>query len=158
MTEALVTGADVEAALLRPLTETEVTYFRKMAAHAESQLRTALPSLDRRVAAWAQEPRPGNAIDPGTVAAVLAGVLKRALVNPKGLWSSTETTGPFSRSETFPGVRGGLGAGEGSGGIVVTASDVARLTRARSGVPRSARLRPAMAPPNVPGSRFADPC
>ena len=67
---------------------------------------------------------------------MLAGVIKRTLDNPRGLWSRSESTGPYSESETYPGVRGGESAGE-APGLVITPSDLAKLNPSRAFSPGS---------------------
>lgn len=126
MDEPLVSQSDVETALVRPLTPTEATFIEALCDQASAKLRTAMASVDTRIAAF-QDAAAG--VDPDAVAAMLAGVIKRVLVNPRGLWSiGGETTGPYSSpSETYAGSRGGDGAAEPPGELVITAADLAQL-------------------------------
>lgn len=124
---ALVEQSDIEAALVRPLTTNESTYIAPLIAQASSKLRTAMPTVDRRLEAWATDPETPGALDPKTVSSMLAGVIKRVLVNPRGTWSRSQSSGPFSESETYPAQRGGDAANQSPGGLVITADDLAQL-------------------------------
>lgn len=101
-TTPLATQAAVEAALVRPLTSAETPYIDTWISQASALLRAVVPSVDDRIQAFlSMTPPPVNAVDPVVVESVLAGVIKRYLSNPKGLASETESTGPFSHSESY---------------------------------------------------------
>lgn len=142
MTE-LVAQPDVEAALLRPLTTNEATYMGALIAQAEALLRTAAPSVDARISRYEANPADPSALDPETVKAVLAGVIKRYLANPLGLTSTTDATGPFSHSESYA-LRGDKDT---RGALQITTEDLATLfpqrKRLRAG---TIRTRPTLAP------------
>lgn len=143
MATAFATSDDVAAALLRPLTEQESQYVAQLLISASALLRNASPALDSRIALYESDPTTPRAVDPDVVAAVAAGIVKRYLVNPKGLASTTEGVGPYSHGETYA-----LRAEADVRGVMqVTAEDLATLTpnrrRLRAG---SIRTRPGLAP------------
>lgn len=136
MAESDLTSSDaVAAALLRPLTDVEATYMPALIADVSGQLRNRLRSIDDRIAAFGVSATDPAGVDPAVVTGVLARVIKRVLVNPRGLWSATDATGPFSRSETFPGARGGSDAAA-TLGAVVTRADVDEILVSTSGFVR----------------------
>lgn len=141
--EPLTTQPDVEAALLRPLTATEQNYILGLIAQASALLRLTAPSIDDRLARYALDPTDRTAVSPDAVSAVLAGVVKKYLVNPTGIASTTETTGPFSRSTSYA-LRSEK---ERRGVLEITADDLAVLFPSRKR-PRAGtiRTRPALAP------------
>lgn len=143
MVAALTTPADVEAALLRPLTTLEQSYIDTLIGQVSSLLRTAAPSVDARIAEWSTDPTVAAGLDPTTVAAVLAGVVKRYLVNPSGVVSKSDTTGPFGHTEAYA-LRSDK---DRRGALEITPEDIAVLfptrKRLRAG---TIRIRPALAP------------
>lgn len=146
MAAPLTSDTAIEAALLRPLTSTETTYTPVLIADVSGQLRTKLRSVDDRIAAYAVDPDDATGIDPAAVAGMLARVIKRVLVNPRGLWSTTNGDGPFSYSETYPGSRAG-GAAAATLGAVVTDDDIAEILpdiTAGFVMPRTIRTRPQL--------------
>lgn len=125
---ALVTDDDVTAALLRPLTTTEQAYIDGLIGQSEAKLRARVPNIDDDIALWASGSRTPPAVSAAAVSAMLAQVIKRVLTNPRGLWSSTDTTGPLSHSETYPATRGGAGdSTELPGRLTITDADLAEL-------------------------------
>lgn len=142
----LVDQADVEAVLLRSLTDTESSFIYTLIEHASAKLRAAMPSVDARMAALTTDP---TYLDPTLVASVLAGVIKRVLVNPSLASAATDSSGPYSRSVVY-GARGAnpFGLGE----LVITMDDLRELSakRARSG-PRMIQLTPTQAMQPRPG-------
>jgi hypothetical protein len=156
----LVTTEDVEVALLRPLSDAELEYTVGLCDAATTLLRSRMPDIDARIASYAVSPTAARAVDPALVALVLADVVRRYLVNPKGLWSTTETTGPYSVSETFPGARGGTAAADVSG-LAVTAADIAKINGVGRSSIRSLQLSPtqSMQPRStwLPGEVQVDP-
>jgi hypothetical protein len=117
----LAQPADV-AAIWRPLSDDEVVRVAHLIHLASAKLRAAVSfDLSARVDLFAVSPSDPLALDPVLVAGVVAAMVKRVLVNPDGLQSSTRTVGPYSESRTH-------GAqGEGSGEVQVTAADLAAL-------------------------------
>lgn len=108
------------AAIWRPVAAGEVARVTYLIALASAQLRARLPfDVDARIALVPPAPL---ALDPVLVAGVVARIVKRALVNPDGLQSSTRTVGPYSESRTF--VSGDVDA---SGDVSVTDADIADL-------------------------------
>jgi hypothetical protein len=136
-TDDLVSATDVEAAMLRPLTTAERQYLPVKLAQVTSLLRSKRRTIDARVAQWFLDPRPDTAVDPVLVSSMLAEVIKRTMVNPRGLWSTTETDGDYSYSETYPGQRAGADAGT-PGDLALTAADLAKID-APAGPRRSIR-------------------
>lgn len=145
MATDLVTQADIESVLLRPLTSPEaiaVNGPRGLIVQLESQLRFVRPVIDEWIAEWTQVPRPATALDPIVVASMLAAVIKRTLTNPRGLWSTSETDGDYSYSETYPGQRAGATAGT-PGDLEITTDDLAKL---RATSPRGRSIRTSRLP------------
>lgn len=142
MTATLVDTDDVAAALLRPLTDSELIYVPRLCDQAEAKLRAVLRTLDTRIAAFERDSTDPTGIDPELAAAVLAGIIKRVLVNPKGLWSKSEAVGPYSQSETYLASRaaGSQTNVESLGGLEVTASDIAQLCPAPLVAPMNIRI------------------
>lgn len=116
----------VRAAVLRPLTTEESESMAALIADVSAQLRNKFRAIDTRIAAYTTNASDPAGINPAAVSGMLARVIKRALVNPKGLWSRTDTEGPFARSETYPGARAG-GSAAVSLGAVVTDADIDEL-------------------------------
>jgi hypothetical protein len=141
--QALAQPYDVEAALVRPLTALEAQYVPTLLDQASALIRNAAPSVDQRMAAYAADSTNLTSVSAATVSTVVAMVVKRYLVNPTGIASTTETSGPFSHS-TSMALRGEKGQ---RGILEVTAEDLKVLfpnrKRARVG---SIRLRANMAP------------
>lgn len=110
------------AAIWRPITEAEIVRVASLINLASAKVRAAVPfDLDARIALYSSAPNDPTAVDPVLAAGVVAAVVKRVLVNPEGLYSSTRTVGPYSESRTH-------GAqGEGAGEVLVTAADLADL-------------------------------
>jgi hypothetical protein len=110
---------------------------------ASAKLRQAAPfDIDARIALHSVTPSAATALDPVVVASVVAMIVKRVLVNPDGLATSTESVGPFSESRSFVARADTTGA-DTRGGIYVTASDVDQLRPAvLTRVPRSLTLAP----------------
>lgn len=133
-TGALVTPDDVETALLRPLTATEQSYIDSLIRQASAQLRTAMPTFDERLAATDE-----TAISPDTVAAMLAGVIKRYMVNPQGIASHSEGMGPYSETNSYTSYGKAL---SGNGDLAVTAADLAKLNPSAGVEAGTIRTRP----------------
>lgn len=133
---ALADTLDVETALLRPLTGNEQTYVPGLIDQASQLLRTAMPAIDTRLAAT-----DSTALDPLAVAAVIAGVVKRYLVNPTGAASTSEGVGPFSQTVSFASY--GKSTGGTTGTLVITTEDLAALAPSGGFVmPGTIRTRP----------------
>lgn len=140
---SLVLPDDIAAALLRPLTDTETLYIAALIRQASSLLRQAAPSVDQRIAAYTADATDPEGLDPQLVATVLAGVIKRYLINPTGIASESQTNGPFSQSTSYA-----LRSEKESRGVLqVTELDLTVLfpnrKRLRAG---TIKVRPALAP------------
>jgi hypothetical protein len=142
-TTPLAQQSDVEAALLRPLTETETTYITKLIAQASALLRNSAPSVDDRIALFTADPTNPRGVSWDVVSAVVGGIIKRYMVNPKGLASTSDTTGPYNQGETFA-----LRSEKDVRGLLeVTPEDLAILFPSRKRLKAgNIRLRPALAP------------
>jgi hypothetical protein len=141
--DPLTTSDAVQAALLRPLTSNEAAYIDSLIDQVSGLLRQAAPSIDARIARYAADSTDKTAVDPAVVETVLAGALKRYIVNPNGIANTSESVGPYSRSTSFAtryekGTRGVL---------EITQDDLSALfpnrKRLRAG---TIRTRPALAP------------
>lgn len=139
----LASPDDVEAALLRPLTDTEVDYVPTLIGQASALLRTAAPSIDDRIARYEADPTDLSGVSSATVATVVAGVVKKYLINPQGIASTSTTTGPYNESVSYA-LRSEK---EERGVLQITAGDLRTLfpnrKRLRAG---SIRMRPGLAP------------
>lgn len=143
MAEDLVAQSDVEAALLRPLADTETPYIATLIKQVSSRLRGRIKNLDARIATYEADPDASGGIDPARVASVLADVLKRYMVNPEGAASRSETTGPESASVSFASYGKAIG---GTGRLTISQQDVDEiLARPRRTRPGSIKLRAALA-------------
>lgn len=118
---ALVDRPRVEAALLRPLTDAESPYISELCDQASALLRTRLPTIDDRLDLPDGDP---EAIGRDAVAAMLAGVIKRYLVNPTGATTISKMRGPFQESTGFGARPGGIGP---AGDLVITDADIAKI-------------------------------
>jgi len=117
----LVVQPDVETALLRPLTDSEAEFIDSLCDVASVRMRTAMPSVDLRIAAF--DPATGTGLDPAAVAAMLGDVVARALSNatvPAGASSESEATGPYSRTTSY---RSAV-----TRAVVITPADLAQLS------------------------------
>lgn len=148
MTTPLATPSDVEE-IWRPLDEDEKLQVAALIVKASAKLRftgRAL-SIDTRMATFATNPADPSALDPVIVADVVANIVKRAIVNPDGLVSKTQTVGPMSESSTYAPRSGQQIEAR----LEVRESDLDALrpdaVPARPTV-RSIRLNPSLAPRN----------
>jgi hypothetical protein len=123
----LATPDDVEAALLRPLTDNERTFVPSLIKTASSKLRQKAPfDIDARIALFTTQPTATIALDPVLVASVVAKIVKNVVVNTEGLVSESQGTGPFSQSKTFVSRYDKTGA-DARGSIQVTDADIEEL-------------------------------
>ncbi|MCW2901911.1 MAG: hypothetical protein JWO67_4176 [Streptosporangiaceae bacterium] len=139
MTDHLCTTDDVSAQLLRPLTTDETPFVWQLIQSATALLRNAAPSVDTRLARFAADPTDRTALDPVTVATVVAGVVKRYMRNPEGI--AAQGVGPFSVTYALRTEK------EARGVLQITATDLAVLfpnrKRLRAG---TIRTRAGLAP------------
>lgn len=90
---AFATPDDV-AARWRPLTSAEQTVAQTLLNDASMLIRARFPGIDAQAAS--------GQVDPDALAAVTAGMVKRAMVAPAdGITQQSESTGPFSHSQTY---------------------------------------------------------
>lgn len=137
----LTSVSDVEAALVRPLSDNESDFIDTLIDQAGAKLRSLLPGIDARVDSYGIT---DNGLDPQLVAGVLADVIARRLLNPQRLWSAGgETMGPFAEGGvTYAGPRGGSGS-QSFGNLVITPDDLAQLSSGSAFVaPGTIRTRP----------------
>lgn len=125
MAGPLAEVADVEA-IWRTLEPTETTQANALIDIASAKLRSALPAVDARIALYGTLPVNPLALDPVVVANVVATIVKRVLVNPDGLASTTQTFGPISEARNYEGRSGGDDS-DSRGEIRVTAADLDNL-------------------------------
>lgn len=165
MAVPLAEVADVEA-IWRTLEPSETSQAAVLINIASAKLRARLPfDVDARIALYATTPRSPGALDPMVVANVVATIVKRVLVNPDGLVSTTQTFGPISESRSFvartpSGTSTGVSATDpdSRGEIRITQADlsdllpVTRKVKVRS---TEVGLQPSMMPP--PGIRRGVP-
>lgn len=123
---ALAAFADVQD-LLATLTVADQPRVENLITKASALLRQRLPWIDARITRFEADPTDPGGLDPVSVATVVATMVKRYLVNPTGATNSSETVGPFSRSQGFA-LRGDKDV---RGELVVTESDIAALTPAK---------------------------
>lgn len=116
---------DDVANVWRPLEASEIPRVQYLINVASAKLRARCPfDLDARIALYYTTPSDPSALDPVVVTNVVATIVKRVLVNPEGLASTTQTFGPFSESRTFS--RGGNDPTP-TGDIEITAADLGEL-------------------------------
>ena len=120
----LVQQGDVEAALLRPLTDSEKTYLPTLITQADSLLRARIPDIDDRITAFNNSAARG--IDPAVVTAVLAGAIARFLRNPDGATSISRGIGPYSTTRSYSGSTQGPSPSA-VGALEITDDDVAAI-------------------------------
>jgi hypothetical protein len=119
----LCTPDDV-ADLWRPLIDdTERARVDRLIGKASSLLRQKLPSVDTRIATFATTPTDVAALNPDTVAAVVAVVVKRFLSNPDGTTHIQKSLGGASVSYGYA-LRGDK---DPRGDLVITEDDLAKL-------------------------------
>jgi len=145
-TNALASAEDV-AEIWRDLSTDEETRASDLCARASVLLRQRLRNIDDRIELNQTDPTAVAALDPGTVATVVATMVKRVMVNADGAFSRSKTTGPFAESVTYVAGRAGESkAAANLGELVVTDADVAKLTpRTRVGQPHSIKVKAGLA-------------
>lgn len=116
--------ADDVADMWRPLIDdAERSKVERLVGKASSLLRQKLPSVDTRIATFATTPTDVSALDPDTVAAVVATIVKRFLSNPDGTTHVAKTLGGASVSYGYA-LRGDK---DPRGELIVTDDDLAKL-------------------------------
>ena len=92
---AYATASDVEARLGRTLTALETTQVEAWIADLEAQIEVRVPALPAAIDA--------GTISAALVKAIIAGAVKRAADNPKGLKSLTVAVDDWSKTEVSGG-------------------------------------------------------
>jgi hypothetical protein len=118
--------ADDVADIWRPLSSAEAARAASLCTKASILLRSEVPSVDDRIDLYATAPTDPAALPAEVVANVVAGMVKRVMVNSDGVRSKSESAGPFARSMTF--VESTAAAPATMGELEVTESDLAKLT------------------------------
>lgn len=116
----LVRQTDVEASLLRPLTDSEQTYLPFLIEQASSLLRVRISDIDARLDLFTAGKTRG--IDPQVVTTVLATAIARFLRNPDGSTSVSQAVGPYSTTRSTQGASDSM-----VGAVTITDSDVAAI-------------------------------
>jgi hypothetical protein len=142
MPAVFATAQDV-ADIWRPLTDTEQAQADNLCTKASARLRQKCPfDVDARIALYSTNPADPTALDPEIVSDVVAGIVKRAMVNPDGATSVSDTRGPFSQTRGF----GGQG-NQPVNTLVVLDSDIDQLRPARAAtLPSTLRIGPGTSP------------
>lgn len=147
LVDHLADPSDV-ADIWHPLSDAETTRVTRLIRKATTKLRQASPfDIDARIALFATNPEAPTALDPSLVADRVAIIVKRFLVNPEGVASSSEGVGPFSKSQTYVNRYDKTGS-DVRGELRITEEDIDELRPAVPGfVPSS--LRVAMPDPQL---------
>ena len=150
-TAPLAEPGDVED-LWRPLTADETVRVARLIDKASANLRQACPfDIDERTDLFEDDPDNAQALDPLTVASVVATKVKNYLVNPDGVATGSESIGPFAHSATYVNRYDKTGS-DVRGSLQFTESDIDQLRPAvpaatassfRYRVPRPQLLIPA---------------
>jgi hypothetical protein len=127
----LCTADDVADLWRPPVDDTERAKIDRLIGKASALLRQKLPSVDARIATFATTPTDVSALDPDTVAAVVATVVKRFLSNPDGTTHVSKTLGGASVSYGYA-LRGDRDV---RGELIVTDDDLTKLEAPTSSKP-----------------------
>lgn len=131
--------ADIETALLRPLTPTEVSYVPALRIQALSLLRARMQDIDARVEEFTAG-RP-QGVDPRVVVTVLARVIARFMRNPDGATSISQGVGPYTNSRGYSGSTKGPSPSA-LGAMQITDADVAAILPPTFSPGRTIKTRP----------------
>lgn len=137
--------SDVEA-IWQPIPDTQSGQVDDLLAKASARLQQKCPfDIDDRIERFEVDRTDPFGLDPLIVADVVAQIVKRVLVNPNGVVSTSETAGPFSRSLLFTSRYSRTDSAAGS--LAVTDADVEQLRPAQpSFKPGTVRLEPGKRP------------
>lgn len=135
-----LSDATTVADLWRPLTSDETDRVTRLVAMASALLRQKAPWVDDRISLFASDPTNPAGLDPDTVSAVVATIVKRFLSNVQGVVS--EGVGPYSVTYAIRGEK------DVRGEMYVTDGDLDKVkvpekTGSRIG---TLKTRPRMAP------------
>lgn len=127
--EPFATPADV-AAIYRVLSTEETALASGLLAAASLKLRIRVPRIDEMVA--------GSELLAEVAKLAVSMAVKRVLMNPDALRQYSETTGPFSESNT-------VDSAVSSGALYLSDADLEGLVPSSGGVVGSVRLRMGLA-------------
>lgn len=133
----LCTADDVGDLWRPPTDDAERAKFERIIGKASALLRQKLPAVDTRIATFSTTPTDPSALDPDTVAAVVATVVKRFLSNPDGTTHVSKTLGGASVSYGYA-LRGDTDL---RGELVINETDLAKLEAPSSSLPRLATVK-----------------
>lgn len=140
--EPLASVEDVEA-MWRPVSGADVNRVAALISTASAKLRQKAPfDIDARMLLFRNQPRDPIALDPAIVANVVATIVKRYLINQDGVASSTESAGPFAKSQTYVSRYDRTGS-DVRGALQVVDADIDEL---RPSVPRRTPVAVQMVP------------
>lgn len=150
----LCTADDVGDLWRPPADATERAKFDRLIGKASALLRQKLPSVDARIATFAATPTDVSALNPDTVAAVVATCVKRFLSNPDGTTHVSKTLGGASISYGYA-LRGDKDV---RGELIVTDDDLAKLEAPVSSKPwlASVKTKHSLAPACDPNAAEFD--
>lgn len=136
----LLADSDDVADLWRPLTPDEAARVTRLIQKASAMLRQRAPWVDDRIALFQTDPGNPAALDPVTVASVVATVVKRFLSNVQGV--ASEGVGPYSVTYAIRGEK------DVRGEMYVAESDLDKLKVPEKAVSRvgTLKMRPRLAP------------
>ena len=136
----VLANADDVADLWRPLTSDETARVTRLIDKASALLRQRAPWVDDRVALFQSDPSNPAALNPETVATVVATIVKRFLSNVQGVVS--EGTGPYSVTYAIRGEK------DIRGEMYVSDADLEKLKVPAKAGSRigTVKTRPRMAP------------
>ncbi len=151
MADPLALVSDVED-VWQPIPEADQPRIMNLIDVASAKLRQACPfNIDMRMALFKTTPSDPIALPPVMVANVVAVIVKRFLVNQNGVVTQSETTGPYTHSESFVNRYDKTGS-DVRGAIQITPADIDELRPAvRVRVPQMVQLRPTRAMEPTPG-------
>lgn len=140
-TTPLAKVSDVEDLWQRTITDqTQVDRVQNLLAKASALLRQKMPSVDDRVAAFTTSPTDPSALDPDVVATVVAGAVKRYLVNPDGVTSENVSLGGASKATSYV-LRGMKDTDQQLGALTITPADLATLRAPQARTPMFGTIR-----------------
>lgn len=123
---------DLEAVLLRPLSEGQGQAALELLTRASALFRIKAPWIDARLA--------DGTVDKLAVATAVAGIVKRVFLNPSALVAFT--AGPYSETKQGTGRRGVGNDGD----LLVLDSDVQKVLGATPSIGRTIHTKPNLAP------------
>lgn len=141
MADSLADLEDLQQLLPTPIKDADADRLTGLLMRASALVRQKAPHTDQRIA--------NGLLDPLVASTVVAGIVKRMILNPDGASSKTVSTGPYSTSvsyvDRYEGADGSLAI---RGSLQVTKGDLDQLRPVPTAASRigSIKLRPALAP------------